>query len=390
MNIVFLTLGYPKNAHDKSLYTDLMQAFVMQGHNVTVFRQNENYKGVSSENVNGVNVIDVYTGKITKVSLIKKGINLLLIKNRFMQAIKTKVPSEIDVLLYSTPPITFAGLISKIQRKYGCINYLLLKDIFPQNAVDLEMFGKKSPFYLYFRMMEKKLYRNSNLIGCMSPANVEYVLSHNNISSGKVHVSPNCILPEEKRVKSDQFSSKFKLIYGGNLGKPQGIDFLLDCIAEIEKREDVELSIVGSGTECNKIYSFISDNKIEKTKLYSFMPNEDYRKLLKSNDMGLILLDKRFTIPNFPSRVLDYFNSGLPIFAITDEICDVKKEICEEGAGIWSLAGDITGFNKQLDYVISNRDKVVAMSLMAYKIVSTKYNAANEAMRIIERCKKEL
>ena len=58
----------------------------------------------------------------------------------------------------------------------------MLKDIFPHNAVDLGMIQKtgiKSIIYKYFRNVEKKLYKISDYIGCMSQANVDYVLKHN-------------------------------------------------------------------------------------------------------------------------------------------------------------------------------------------------------------------
>jgi aspartate 1-decarboxylase len=54
----------------------------------------------------------------------------------------------------------------------------MLKDIFPQNAVDLGMIkttGIKSLLYKYFRRKEKGLYFISDRIGCMSQANVDYV-----------------------------------------------------------------------------------------------------------------------------------------------------------------------------------------------------------------------
>ena len=74
------------------------------------------------------------------------------------------------------------------------ISYLQLKDIFPQNAVDMGMFGEKGVFNWYFRNKEKALYKASDFIGCMSPANVKFVLEHNpEIDAKRVEVAPNSI-----------------------------------------------------------------------------------------------------------------------------------------------------------------------------------------------------
>ena len=53
--------------------------------------------------------------------------------------------------------------------------------------------GIKSILYHYFRKKEKKLYQISDYIGCMSKANVEYILKHNpEIKQERVEVCPNC------------------------------------------------------------------------------------------------------------------------------------------------------------------------------------------------------
>mgnify|MGYP001364957159 CR=1 FL=1 len=54
--------------------------------------------------------------------------------------------------------------------------------------------GIRGLLYRYFRNKEKKLYAISDYIGCMSQANVEYVLKHNSdIVKDRVEVCPNSI-----------------------------------------------------------------------------------------------------------------------------------------------------------------------------------------------------
>ena len=72
--------------------------------------------------------------------------------------------------------------------------YLQLKDIVPQNAVDIGMLSVSSLLYKYFRRKEIDLYKASDYIGCMSPANVRFVLDHNDyICADRVEVAPNSI-----------------------------------------------------------------------------------------------------------------------------------------------------------------------------------------------------
>ncbi|MCH5190507.1 MAG: glycosyltransferase family 4 protein [Oscillospiraceae bacterium] len=385
MNIVFLTLGYPADINTRGIYTDLVTSLFRLGHTVTVFTQCE----IGNKNIekaeSGATVIPVYTGKVTKISFVKKGINLILLEKRFYKAVKEYCKGDIDLLLYSTPPITFCSAVKKIKGQYKCKTYLLLKDIFPQNAVDLRLFSSKSLLYFYFRRKEKLLYKLSDLIGCMSPANVRYIIKHNKyLELSKVHISPNCIIARDT-IPTAACHNGLKLIYGGNLGKPQGIEFLIECCKIIEQTEDAVFTVIGSGTEYSKLENAIKKYGLKKTKLLPFMPKSAYLKLLAEQDMGMIFLDSAFTIPNFPSRMLDYLDNALPIFACTDKNSDVKQEICDEGAGVWCESNSISDFSILLNKICMDKSILLPMKQKAREVLMQKYNAEKEAKKICEK-----
>ena len=235
---------------------------------------------------------------------------------------------------------------------------MLLKDIFPQNAVDLGMMqktGLKGLLYRSFRNKEKKLYRISDRIGCMSQANVDYVLKHNpEVDSAVVEVCPNSIVPidvsvdiearEWIRKKYEIPVNKKVFIYGGNLGKPQGIEFLIRCLNDQQKNKDTFFLIIGDGTEYERFESFISENHPDNVKLMRRLPKEDYDKLVAASDVGMIFLDHRFTIPNFPSRLLNYMQAKVPVLACTDPNTDIGKVIEEGGFGWWCESNDAVAF----------------------------------------------
>ena len=129
----------------------------------------------------GGHILNVKTLNIQKTNIVEKGIGTLLIENQFKAAIKKHLSDvRFDLITYSTPTITFTNVVKYLKKKnLDAISYLQLKAIFPQNAVDIGMFGEKSLFNWFFRTKEKALYKVSDFIGCMSPANVEFVLKHN-------------------------------------------------------------------------------------------------------------------------------------------------------------------------------------------------------------------
>ena len=195
MHILFLTLAKVSSPDDEGTYMDLMKCFADNGHKLYIVTPIEK-KDETEEEVIGtgnLNILRCKTGNLFGVSMVEKGISQTLLPFKYVKAIERHFKGiKFDLILYSTPPISLAGIVEKIKKKTGAKTYLLLKDIFPQNAVDI---GIISPFMAktLFRHKEKKLYKISDYIGCMSPANVEYLLKHNEVDSVEVEVCPNSI-----------------------------------------------------------------------------------------------------------------------------------------------------------------------------------------------------
>lgn len=372
-NILFLTLSNVSNIDESGIYQDLLREFARKGHRIFVVspterRNQEKTHLIKNDNAN---ILRVKTGNIQKTNLIEKGIATILLETQYISAIKKYLSDvKFDLVLYSTPPITLAGAVQYIKKRDGAKTYLLLKDIFPQNAVDIGMISKtgiKGLLYQYFRAKEKKLYDLSDKIGCMSPANVEFVLKHNpNVSAEKVEVCPNCIEPvdmsisNEKRIamriKYDIPLDKKVFVYGGNLGKPQGISFLIECLKKQTDYEHSYFLIVGDGTEYGKLENYISESRPQNVKLMKRLPKEDYDRMVAACDVGMIFLDYRFTIPNFPSRLLAYMQAKLPVLAVTDPNTDVGKIITEGGFGWWCESKDTSDFVKTVEMIMADNE----------------------------------
>ncbi|MGG0283585.1 glycosyltransferase family 4 protein [Peribacillus butanolivorans] len=362
MNILFLSIGRLNNIEDRGLYTDLLRQFRDNGHKVYVVSPREKRLKKPTEYVNekGVQFLRVRIGNITKTNLIEKGISTLKIESIFLRAIKKYLKDiKFDIVIYTTPPITFEKVIRYVKKRDSASTYLLLKDIFPQNAVDLNMISKNSLLYKYFRFKEKKLYSQSDYIGCMSQANVDFILRNNmEVSPERVEVCPNSIDPlmikkDEKKIREIKKRynipyDKTVFIYGGNLGKPQGIDFLIDCLKANKANAQVYFVIAGSGTEFNKLKAYFNNEQPSNAQVFEQLPKEDYEVLANSCDVGLIFLDKRFTIPNFPSRILSYMQASMPVLAATDVNTDIGEVIEEGQFGYWCDSNDVEQFNKKV------------------------------------------
>lgn len=374
MNLIFLTLSRVQDIETRGIYEDLMRKFRDEGHRVFIVTPVERRERLSTSLVdtNGVRILNVKTLNIQKTNVVEKGIGTLLIEQQYINAIKKYLKGQsFDLIVYSTPPITFTNVVKYLKKKNPqAKSYLLLKDIFPQNAVDIGMFGENSLFNWFFRRKEVALYKASDYIGCMSPANVEFVLKHNpEIDASKVEVAPNSVeltdfKIEDGQEKAERYYIRKKydmptdvpiFIYGGNLGKPQGIDYLIQCLEANKSRKDCYFVIVGNGTDYAKIDSWYKANGSGScVKLMQKLPKDDYDMLVRSCDVGLIFLDHRFTIPNYPSRLLSYLEYKMPVLCATDPNTDMGMIAEENGFGYWCESVKPEDFTVLVDKMLAS------------------------------------
>lgn len=382
--MLFLTVTRFVDVNARGIYTDLMRKFRDEGHEVYVVSPRERQFGVETnmEVQNGIHVLGVKTLNIQKTNIIEKGLATILLESQFKRAIKKYLNGVgFDVILYSTPPITFTNVVRYLKRKNNAKTYLLLKDIFPQNAVDLGMLSKQGLLYKYFRKKEKGLYEVSDYIGCMSPANVDFLLKHNTyLHKDNVEVCPNSIeVVNNEKIDKESIKRKYGLpldrpvfIYGGNLGKPQAIDFLIECMEANKDRNDCFFLVVGNGTEYCKINNWCEEVKPKSMKLLQRLPKEDYDLLVQSCDIGMIFLDHRFTIPNYPSRLLSYLEYKMPILAATDRNTDIGRIAEDNGYGFWCESNDVNAFTELVDKFVSQVD-VKQMGEKGYDFLMNNY-----------------
>lgn len=377
MNVLFLTM-LKMDLNQRMLYTDLMRKFRDEGHDVYIVCPIERREGKPSytSKENGVHTLFVKTLNVQKTNVVEKGLGQVSIEFLFKRAIhKHFADVKFDLILYSTPPITLMGVVKDMKKRNPqAKSYLLLKDIFPQNAVDMGMMAKtgvKGVLYKYFRKQEEELYKVSDYIGCMSPANVRYVLKHNAWIDPKiVEVAPNNVtlveesgkaMPEDERKeileKYGLPTDKPIFIYGGNLGVPQGIPFLIECLEANKNRKDCHFVVVGTGTYYQQLADWYEAsakaNASACVTVMKGLPKADYDKLVRACDIGLIFLDYRFEIPNFPSRLLSYLENKMTVLCATDPNCDMGQIANENGFGVWVPSNNVDAFTQAVNDMLT-------------------------------------
>lgn len=396
MRFLYAAISYPDVSKNSNMYTALVQELAGMGHEVRVIAPSfATATNVSDEG--GIPVLRVNSGPIFNTNLIVKGLNTLLLNSRYTRAIQQFWPNwPMDWVITSTPPITLSPLLKKIKERYNAKAYLILRDIFPQNAKDLGMI--KDPFLFgYFRQRERHLYNTSDIIGCMSPGNIAFLQRQDPdmLRTDKLTYFSNWIQPtsiENQRTASGSFRRRYNLegkfiaLFGGNFGKPQKIEFILDLAERVRHLRDVVFFLIGDGTEKERIRRISQQRNLSNVMIYDRLPHDEYQSLINEADIGLVTLSERFTIPNIPSRTLGYWDASLPVLAATDRHTDLNENLLKKyNAGLWAETGKIEAFHTQFMKLYQDENLRRSMGANGRNAVETDFSAHKAADRLLEQ-----
>ena len=391
-NILFLFIAYPEDPNATNLTKDLSDTFAKNGENVYIATIREKkYKLDTSVSVeNNVNVLRIKSGNMfNTVGRFEKVFSMMTMNKNILNQIKKYWGDvKFDMIVGTTPYMANAKLVNGLKSYYKCKSFLILWDLFPQNARDLELINNGLVFK-YFKRQEHKNLKSFNYIGCMSKGNIEYVNQHYKfIDKKQLSLFPLWSKidnvkeydKKESRKKYDFQEDDFILVFGGNMGKPQKLENVLKLANEVKDNDKIKFLFVGQGTEVNHLKATAQKLKLKNIIFKDFIPRDDYENLIASCDVGIVSLDERFTVPNFPSKTVDYLKLGLPILASLDECAyyDYGTLLQEDiKAGLASVATEIEDYKDNLLRLVNDKQLYNEMSINGRKYYEENLNVEN-------------
>lgn len=405
--VLFMTSVY--RSDDKgNLNTDLVDEFLRNGHSVDVVTPLERkYRQGLGMREDGL-LREVRFPCLNfrgRVNLVEKGLSTLLLGFQYRRVLRrTFRDTQYDLALYTTLPITYAPVLRDLKQRSGTFCYLLQKDFFPQSAVDLGLLRKGSLPYRLFRVIEKGLFRSSDAIGVMSPRNRDDILRHNpTLHASRVEICPNSIrATEEARVRElrsrraivrERYGipgDRTVFLYGGNISRAQGIDFVISVVQRSQEYPNAHLLFVGSGQEAARLKA-VAVKAGDNIQVLDQLPKPDFDELVAACDVGLVFLDPRFTIANIPSRTLAHLNVSQPIVAATDEFTDYREMLEESSLGLWGSSRDPDRFIRNINTLAEDAELRTTLGLNArrylvencdvadtYKLIMKHLNGGNQ------------
>lgn len=340
-----------------------------------------------------VEVLRFPSGKLKNVSKIQRLINELLLPFRAWKAGKDRFKEfRMDLVVYYSPSIFWGWLVYKLRKFSKPKTYLILRDFFPQWAIDNGIISKKSLITKFLLLMENLNYRQADTIGLMSQKNLEWFRGYYK-GRAKLEVLYNWVSDKPISSNNESLKSNYRkqlnlegkvvFFYGGNIGHAQDMSQILRLAQRLTKHPSAHLLLVGAGDEVNLINDYIRKSNLSNLTLLDPVPQEEYRKMLSEFDVGLFCLNFNHSTHNFPGKILSYLVQGLPILGSVNPGNDLKEVIEEANAGYVVVAGDDDGFYECAKKLLDQKQRT-SLSVNAKKLLKSKFDIKTAAMQIMK------
>jgi len=341
------------------------------------------------QKIDGISVLFFRSGKIKNVGKVKRAINeSLLSYQAFKSSKKYLKKNRCDGIIYFSPSIFFGSLVKKLTALWNCKSYLILRDIFPQWAVDNNLIKENSLVHWYFNFFEKINYKSADKIGVMSKSNLEFFKSKN-INSSKFEVLYNWSQIVEVQKAENNFRNKLNLknkivlFYGGNIGYAQQMINLINLAKKFKKNSSVHFLFVGQGDEVELLLKEVSNNKLKNITYLPSVNQNTYFKMLNEFDIGMFSLHSKHKTHNFPGKLLGYMSYSKPILGCVNAGNDLADVVNSAQAGIVVDSDDSFGLYEAAKNLIDSESIRVKMGANGKKLLLNKFSVKNISKQIL-------
>lgn len=396
MRVLLLVDCYlPSTRSSAKLIHDLARELRRRGHEPVVAAPADGLDRPSLlAEEDGVTVLRVRSGRVKDVPRLLRGINEWRLSSVMWRRARAFFEAHPAGLIVSySPTIFFGALVARLKALWGCPAYLVLRDIFPQWAVDAGVLRRGGPAHRFFRRKELEQYRAADVIGVQSPANLRYFAEARLDREQRLEVLYNWTTLAEPDVPRTDYRRRLGLegrvvfFYGGNIGVAQDMDNLLRLASRLARREEARFLLVGSGSEVPRLAAEIAKRGLTNVTQHPAVGQRDYLGMLSEFDVGLITLDRDLRTQNYPGKLLGYLYFGLPVLASINPGNDLGEILEQHGAGLVSINGEDELFRLHAERLAGDAELRREMGRRGRRLLETTFSVERAAAQILAAAK---
>jgi len=392
MRILLLTDCYlPSTKSVAEMVHDLAVEFQRQGHEVIVAVPDHTLVAPSEAAVeDGVTVLRIRTGRIKGASKVIRAINEVRLSPVFWRSGKRFFRvNRCDLIIFYSPSIFFGRLVERLKKLWNCKAYLILRDIFPENLVEMGHLKKNSLLYRFFRTKELYQYSVADVIGVESPGNLRYFSGNGIEGKSRVEVLYNWSVVSGKRVVFEDdrerlgLKNKVVFIFGGAMGLAQDMDTIIRSAASVRDHHNIHFLFVGSGSKVLSLKDKIQRTSLNNVTLHPSVQQDKYLGLLSQFDVGLVSLVPEIRMHNIPGKILGYMYCSMPILATVNHGNDLVQILEESKAGFACVAGEDSRLRDYILRLVGDKKLRFEMGRNARALLEKTFSVSRAVSQIL-------
>lgn len=319
---------------------DLAREFARQGHALTVLMPAPDQQAPwALEQMDGVQVLRLKAPRTKDIGYVRRTLGELAMPFVMLRQFrKSPLATEYwDGVVWYAPSIFHGPFVSALKKSSDCKGYLIIRDIFPEWAVDMGLMGRGLP-YQFFDAVARYQYSVADVIGVQTPGNRSYFDTWRQQPGHQLEVLQNWLAKPTNvrssiRVSETTLVGRKVFVYAGNMGIAQGMDILLDLAEKLRPRKDVGFLFVGRGSDAARLKMSVNHRKLDNVLFNDEIHPDEIPDLYAQCCAGIVALDPRHKSHNIPGKFLTYMQSGLPVLANVNAGNDLAQMIRDEQVG---------------------------------------------------------
>lgn len=374
---------------------ELAVEYQSQGHDVYVITP-DSYKkyGKLANHLdfhNGITIFRIPSGKLKNISKPIRLINEFLLPFRAWFHGRNVIKKwNCDLVIYYSPSIFWGYLVQKLKQKWNAKSYLILRDIFPQWAIDNGLLKLKSPITKFFLYFESQNYEAADTIGLMSDGNLRWFRNYYK-GNAQLEVLYNWVSDFPVEIKQNTYrkrlgiEDKIVFFYGGNIGHAQDMSQILRLAKNLHENKNVYFVLVGLGDEVELVRNGIKRDSLSNMVLLDPVPQMEFKSMMAEFDVGLFCLNRSHSTHNFPGKILGYLVESMPILGSVNPGNDLKEVIETAKAGFVVEAGDDNGLLDAANQLLDSKVRRLC-AMNCKKLIYERFSVKKASESIIKIC----
>lgn len=389
MRLVLIADTFPPLRNSGAIQLrDLSREILKQGHDLIVLIPSSDLaQPWQLELIHGVKVLRLRALKTKDIPYIKRTMHEILLPFFMLYNFRKSpyINNNWNGVIWYSPSIFLSPLIYFLKKLNNCKSYLILRDIFPDWAVDMGLMHR-GVIYWILRIIANYQYFVADTIGIQSKGNLAYFAHWSKKRRAKLHILQNWLTdtipsPCTINISTTPLAGRLIFVYAGNMGIAQNVDIFLGLAECLKQRNDIGFLFVGRGSH----YQFLLDKanklKLNNTLFFDEIEPEEIASLYSQCDIGLVSLDSRHKSHNIPGKFISYMQSGIPVLASINPGNDLASLINQENIGRVSECNSVHHLELmalelismlQTDKLIKNRCKEIYSRLFSPDIAVKK------------------